>query len=137
MKEFSVSSDVKMMLEHKENKDLVAEMQKHTQEYAALRDDLEGLFISDATSYVWTHSSPEYVGMVTRKTDEELQQMYEWLSNGKTHVTGIMVSPASGQLSLAMYYPIRNEKGELLGWCGLGILTKELSRSLLEGMVKM
>ena len=132
LREFAESPYVSERLEHTENKQSIRELQEYTEKYASVRNDLEGLFVADTTSYSQTHSSPEYVGTVTRKTEEALKEMYDWMSTGETHITGIMVSPASGQLSLVMYHPVFNKNEKLIGWCGLSVLTKEFSESLLK-----
>ena len=131
LREFSVSPDVREMLQNLNNKDKVASTQRYTEEYASLRNDLEGLFVADTTSYVWTHSNPEYANVVTRKTQDELNIMLDWMSTGKTHITGVMRSPVSGELSLVMYHPVYTEERKLIGWCGLSILTSEFSKSLM------
>ena len=132
LREFCVSPAIREALEDLDNKEKVSNAQHFTEEYAGLREDLEGLFVADTNSYTLTHSSSEYVGTITRKTKEELDQMKGWMSTGKTHITGIMISPTTGQLSLVMYHPVRNKNDEMIGWCGLSILTSELTKSLFN-----
>lgn len=125
---FSRAGELKDFLKDTSNK----EKQKVAQEYTSLfYNDLEGwegLYLDDWKSEVYTHSNPPVVGMIMRTGDGlKLLQDSILAEAGGVYNTGIMQSPASGQLIISMYAPIY-DNGKPLGFVGGAIQASGLRK---------
>ena len=115
---FSRAGELKDFLKDTSDK----EKQKIAQEYTSLfYNDLygwEGLYLDDWKSEVYTHSNPPVVGMIMR-TGDGLKLLQDSILAAESGVynTGVMQSPASGQLIISMYAPIY-DNGKPLGFVG-------------------
>lgn len=105
-------------------------LQAYNSEYFAALNGWEGLYLCDWATETLTHSNTSAVGLVLREGDS-LKQLHESLTAAKGGVynTGILKSPASGQIIISMYVPIY-DGDEPLGFVGGAIKTDGLSQQL-------
>lgn len=105
-------------------------LQAYNSEYFAALKGWEGLYVCTWGTETLTHSNPDAVGMILREGDS-LKQLQDNLTAAKGGVfnTGILKSPASGQLIISMYVPIY-EGDTPLGFVGGAIKTDGLAQQL-------
>lgn len=127
---FSKQGDILDFLRSTDNKDKRAALQAYNSEYFAALKGWEGLYVCDWATETMTHSNKSAVGLVLREGDR-LKQLHDSLTAAKGGVynTGILKSPASGQLIISMYVPIYDGDTPL-GFVGGAIQTDGLSQQL-------
>lgn len=105
-------------------------LQAYNSEYFAALKGWEGLYVCTWETETMTHSNPDVAGMVLREGDS-LKQLQANLTAAKGGVfnTGILKSPASGQLIISMYVPIYDGDTPI-GFVGGAIKTDGLSQQL-------
>ena len=111
MTAFALSSEVRELLLSPNDPELLARAQKYTQDFASVKGIFEGLYIATPTTHVLTHTSPDAVGITTRKGDSLKPFQDTILSQQKLTNLGIMKSPGTGSMILFMYYPIFEGSG--------------------------
>lgn len=106
------------------------ELQNYNSEYFASLDGWEGIYVCDWKTETLTHSNTSAVGMVLREGDS-LEQLHDNLEAAKGGIfnTGILKSPASGQIIISMYVPIYDGDTPL-GFVGGAIQTDGLAQQL-------
>ncbi|MBQ7955520.1 MAG: response regulator [Lachnospiraceae bacterium] len=106
--------------------------QEHTKEYYDRLDNWEGLYIGEWDTHVIAHSSPEYIGMVTREEGAYRKQLQDAMtSRNGLYNAGIIVSPASEKLILSLYCPVYDYDGKtILGYVGGGPYVEALDELL-------
>ena len=127
---FSKERDIFEFLRDTGNKQKQEELQDYNSQYFAALEGWEGLYVCDWKTETLTHSNTSAVGLVLREGDS-LKQLHENLTSAKDGVfnTGILKSPASGQLIISMYVPIYDGDTPL-GFVGGAIQTDGLSQQL-------
>ncbi len=107
LKSYSTAPIVKELLLDSSNSQKAAEAQQYTLDYFGKLDGWEGLYIADWNSQVLTHPNEPTIGLVLRK-DDKLTGLQNSMLSSETGVfnTGIMNSPASGQLIMSIYAPV-------------------------------
>lgn len=105
-------------------------LQAYNSEYFAALNGWEGLYVCSWETETLTHSNTSAVGLVLREGDS-LKQLRESLTAAKGGVynTGILKSPASGQLIISMYVPLFDGDTPL-GFVGGAIQTDGLAQQL-------
>lgn len=127
---FSLGSEVRDLLLNPDNPALLEKGQKYTEDFAALKDAFEGLYIATPDTHVLTHTSPSAVGMTTR-TGESLELFRDTiLAQPKLTNLGIMKSPGTGSMILSMYCPIFEDQ-RCIGYVGAGVYASRLMDVLL------
>ena len=107
------------LLKDPSNPELVQKAQQFTEQFFAGLEGWEGVYISDWETHVLTHSNQGAIGMTMREGDR-LKQLQDAITaaNG-IYNTGILLSPASQQLVLALYYPVYDSDGKtMIGFVG-------------------
>lgn len=132
---FSLGSQVRDLLLNPEDPMLLAQAQKYTEDFAAIKGGFEGLYIATPDTYVLTHTSQEAVGMTTRSGDSLKTFQNTILSQQKLTNLGIMKSPGTGSMILSIYYPIF-EGQKCIGYVGAGVYASRLMDSLLNLDIK-
>lgn len=112
------------------NVDKVAKLQDYTVAYHGTLNGWEGVYTGDWNTKVIAHQAPPVVGVVMREGERLEQLRNAMLASNGVYDTGIIVSPASGELILSMYAPVYKD-GEPIGYAGGGIYATELE-NLLE-----
>ena len=100
-----------------EDADLAARAQQYTLDYFGKLNGWEGLYLADWGSKVLTHPAPPVIGKVLREGDSLKQLQDSILAAGGVYNTGIMESPASGNIVMSMYYPVMHD-GQPIGYVG-------------------
>ncbi len=130
MTAFALGSDVHALLMDPEDSEKLEEVQKYTEDFAAVKGIFEGLYIATPDTYVLTHTSQQAIGITTR-TGESLEQFRNTiLAQEELTNSGIMKSPGSGSMILSMYHPIF-EQGSCIGYVGAGVYADSLMDVLL------
>lgn len=121
------------LLRDPSNEAVVAEAQKYTETFSKDLRNLEGIYASDWTTKVLTHTAPPVVGMVTRDTDEKRKPLHDaMLATDGVYNAGIITSPASGQQIISVYRAVKEDDGTPIGLGGIGIFTSGLVERLNE-----
>lgn len=128
---YSKSPEVISFLKEPSNKEKREAAQAYTEQYYADLDNWEGLYIAEWTSHVIAHSTPEVVGMTTRE-GEALKALQNSMTEEKgLYNAGIIVSPASHELTLSLYCPVFDKDGKtILGYVGGGPFAQGLNKLL-------
>lgn len=119
--------------DEEENARLLAEAQAYTSKYFGNLTGWEGIYTSDWDTVVQVHSTPQVVGMQTRKGDD-LPPYRETMTSQKDGFFdgGAFVSPASKQMILNLRQAIYNNAGRPIGLIGGGPFLTELSGYLAD-----
>lgn len=130
MVEFSLSSDVKNLLNNPNDADAVAKAQSYTERFAAVEGIFEGLYIATPETLVLTHSNKNVVGITTR-TGEGLESLKrDILSKEQVTNAGIMKSKgASNAMVMSLYYPVY-DNGSCIGFVGSAVYADGLMESI-------
>lgn len=131
LKLFATGSEVMNLLQHRDDPEALAAAQKYTEDFAAAKGTYEGLYIADVNSAPITHITKTAIG-VQAKTGDNLAKFQNTIlkTRGITNV-GILLSPSSGNMVIAMYYPIF-EGDECIGYVGSAVYANKLMDSLNE-----
>lgn len=131
---YSKAPAVRELLKDVENPEKVKTAQEYTEYFYAGLENWEGLYIGEWNTHVIAHSNPDVVGIVTREGEGLKALQDEMISRGGLYDAGIIVSPASGKLTLSMYCPVFDTDGKtILGYVGGGPFVEELEE-LLNGL---
>lgn len=104
---YATAKEVKDVLLNPNDSDLQAKAQEYTLDYFSKLEGWEGLYIADWGSKVYTHPSTGIIG-VTLRSGDKLTSLQNSLTatKGGVYNTGIMTSPASGELIMSIYAPV-------------------------------
>ena len=119
LKAYASAPVVTELLKNPDNAEIAAKAQKYTLDFFGTLDGWEGLYIADWDTKVLTHPSEAVIGKVLREGDSLTTLRNQILSADGVYNTGILTSPASGQLVMSMYYPIMSD-GQPIGYVGCG-----------------
>ena len=131
---YSKAPAVRDFLKNVNNKEKQKIAQAYTEKYFEGLDNWEGLYIGEWNTHVIAHSNPAVVGITTRE-GEGLKALQDAMKqeNG-LYNAGIIVSPASGKLTLSMYCPVFDTNGTtILGYVGGGPFADGL-KELLDAL---
>ncbi|MCR5650394.1 MAG: hypothetical protein K6F86_04370 [Lachnospiraceae bacterium] len=114
------------------NEEKAAKAQEFTLDYFGQLEGWEGLYLADWNSQVLTHPNPPVIGMVLREGDKLTSLQNSMLSapDGAFN-TGIMTSPASGQIIMSLYTPIMND-GEPIGFVGGAFYVQNIAEKISD-----
>ena len=131
----TLGEEVRGLLLAPENPELLARAQKYTEDFAAVKDVFEGLYIAAPETHVLTHTSQGAIGMTTRTGDSLKSFQDTILSRQELTNLGIMKSPGTGSMILSMYYPVFQGR-RCVGCVGAGVFASHLMDSLLNLDIK-
>lgn len=130
---FSKAPIVAEVISDPTNEEVTRQAQEYTLNYYAGLDNWEGLYISEWDTHVLTHPSPGVVGIYTRQGDS-LKALQDALTSvDEIYNTGIIISPATQQLVLSLYCPVRDAEGNYIGLVGGGQFGSEIA-AMLDGL---
>lgn len=109
MTAFALGREVHDLLMDPEDPELLAGVQKYTEDFAAVKGIFEGLYIATPETYVLTHTSQQAIGITTRSGESLELFRNTILAQEQLTNSGIMKSPGTGSMILSMYYPIFEE----------------------------
>lgn len=127
---FSNSSELSAFLKDQENEQLYRNAMDYNVKYFEKLNGWEAIYLANWDSKVLTHITEKPVGMVLRTEPEPLKILQDNINNNNVFVSGILVSPASGQLMLSMYTKITDESGQPIGFVGGGTYASALKDKL-------
>ncbi len=109
---------IRKLLENPKDPAFAAEAEQYTLNYFSKLDGWEGLYTATWESETLVHSNEGAIGLVLREGDR-----LPSLQNRITHAngvfnTGILTSPASGQIVMSMYAPVFGSNGNIIGFAG-------------------
>ncbi len=117
-------------LHNTDNQQKLDALQAFTVDYYSGLDNWEGIYVGDWNTEVWSHQNPAIIHVVMRE-GERLKQLRDSMLAAKgVYNTGIIVSPASGQLILSMYDAIFDPDGTPIGYAGAGCYASSLKEKL-------
>lgn len=127
LKNFSTAPVLTEYLKNPGNAALAEKAQAYTLEYFGNLEGWEGVYLADWNSQVLTHPAPPVIGRVMRE-GEALDQLHDAMLSADNGVynTGIITSPASGELIISMYVPIY-DNGNPIGYVGGGTFVNEIA----------
>ncbi len=127
---FSKEQNIKDLLQNTDDKAKREALQKYNSEYFSSLIGWEGMYVCNWETETLTHSNTSAIGLVLREGDS-LKQLHENLTATKDGIfnTGILKSPASGQIIISMYVPIFDGDSPL-GFVGGAIQTDGLAQQL-------
>lgn len=121
---FAQGEEVKSVLKNPTTQN-IKKAQKYTEDFANVKSNFEGLYIADPSTYVYTHTSLDSIGIYCRKGDS-LKAFQEMIVNKSMEDrTGIIKSPSSGKMCISMSYPVY-EEGRYIGYVGAAVYANEL-----------
>ncbi len=127
LKNFATSPILTEYLKNPSDAGLAERAQEYTLEYFGNLEGWEGIYLADWNSQVLTHPAPPVIGKVMREGDA-LEQLHNQMIKAENGVfnTGIIESPASGELIISMYVPIY-ENDNPIGYVGGGTFVNQLA----------
>ena len=127
---FSKAPVIEQLLQAPDNSTLTQQAQAYTEDYYAGLGGWEGIYVAEWDTHVLTHSNPGTVGIRTREGDPLKQLQDAMTAAGDIYNTGIIVSPATKQLTLSLYVPVYNDGGNIVGYVGGGQFATSLAAIL-------
>ncbi len=131
---FSTSGELKAFVMDPSNEQLKAAAQSYNERFFGVMEDWEGIYMDTWDSIVITHSNPDVPGMVMRDGDGLKKLQNDILQADGVYNTGVLVSPASGELVISMYAPIFDGDNPV-GFVGGAIFANGLKKLLDESKV--
>ena len=127
---YVANEDIKKMLENPDDKVLQAKLQQYTDTFCQNRPDIEGLYLADEETYLFTHSVHEMVGK-TFKSGDDLKKLQEMLLGTHDLINrGVALSPTTNTLVLSLMVPIYSDSNELIGFVGIAVKLDSLIGNL-------
>lgn len=123
---FTKSPIVVNFLKNPEDPQLTKEAQQYTVDFFGALDGWEGIYIADWNSKVLTHPAPPVVGRVMREGDALESLRNSMLNSDGVYDTGIITSPASGELIISLYAPVYDGDTPI-GYVGAGTYVKNIA----------
>lgn len=128
---YATAPIVKEYLKNPDDAKLAAEAQQYTTDFYASLEGWEGLYIADWNTQVMAHSNQGAVGMILREGDSLEKLRSNILGANGVFNTGIITSPASGQLVMSLYYPVM-DNGTPIGFVGAGTLVNSVASKISD-----
>ncbi|MDE7284767.1 MAG: hypothetical protein K2N85_14470, partial [Lachnospiraceae bacterium] len=128
---FSKAPEVQDLLKNPTNEENQRKAQAYTEAYYKELDRWEGLYIGEWDTHVIAHSNPQVVGITTREGAPLKALQDAMIEKNGLYNAGIIVSPATGKLTLSMYCPVFDEDGKsIIGYVGGGTIADGLKELL-------
>lgn len=128
---YSKAAEVRDLLTNPNDAEKQRRAQAYTEAYYSGLDGWEGLYIGEWNTHVIAHSNPDVVGITTREGEALRALQDAMLEKNGLYNAGIIVSPATGKLTLSMYCPVFDEDGvSIIGYVGGGTIVDGLKELL-------
>ncbi len=132
LKAYTTAPIIKEALHNPDDPEIQAKVQQYTNDYFAQLDGWEGIYLAQWDSVVLAHPAPPVIGKPLREGDALKQLQDSMLAeNGEVYNTGIITSPASGQIIMSMYYAIL-EDGQPIGYAGCGTYVQTVAAGISD-----
>ena len=130
LKDYAQAGEVIDLLKNQDDPAAIAAAQSYTDSFYAANSSLEGIYIADMESNTLAHANHKAIGLKMREGDS-LKALIDSVFAGKEiYNTGVLISPASGNQVVSMYYPIYGDNGEKLGFVGEAALAAKITEGL-------
>lgn len=133
LRNYGQAGEVKALLKDPENEALQVAAQEYTQRFGKGYAKVEGIYMAEMTSHVITHTNSNVIGIYTRQGDSLKSLIDVVFASDNVYNTGILISPASGNQVISMYYPIYDDDHTPLGFVG-GAIYASFLNELLDSM---
>ncbi len=132
LKAYATAPIIVEALQHPDDAAVVTAAQKYTLDYFGSLSGWEGLYFADWNSQVMAHPAEAIIGKVLREGDSlaGLQKSMTSASGGVFN-TGIMASPASGQLIMSIYTPVVVD-GTPIGFAGGAFYVNDIAAAISD-----
>ncbi len=132
LKAYATAPVVKEALLNPDDPDCQAAVQQFTLDYFGTLEGWEGIYVATWGSQVLAHPAPPIVGKVLREGDslKSLQDSILSAADG-VYNTGIMESPASGQIIMSMYTPVIID-GQTAGFAGGAFFIQNIAANISD-----
>jgi len=128
---YSRANDIINLLKNPTDATAQAIAQKYTETFSADITNLEGIYASEWTTHILTHTNPPVIGMITREEGAYRDALHKsMLEADGVYNTGFIISPATGQQIISMYRAVFDEENNPIGLVGCGIFTSGLKEIL-------
>lgn len=134
---YSRGTEVKELLKDTTNQAIAQKAQAYTLAFGEGKESLDGIYIADMSTVVYTHTQPNVIGITMREGDP-LKQLQDAIiaSGDNVYNPGIVVSPASQKQVVSLYKGIKDDSGNFIGLVGCAIEAENLKKALDELSVK-
>ncbi len=132
LKAYATAPVLKDALKNPNDAAKAAAAQQYTLDYFGSLSGWEGLYIADWNSKVITHPNEGVIGMVLREGDA-LKGLQDNMTADEDGVfnTGILTSPASGQIIMSIYTPIL-DNGKPIGFAGGAFYVQDIAGAISD-----
>lgn len=127
---FSKSTEVRDVLENPLDTDCLKAVRNTTSRIASDRENLEGLYVAKWDTYVLAHNNPDSMNKTFRDKDSALELEDQIKKVGTAFCTGIVQAPVTKRMVIPIYAPVKNDKGEMIGFAGAAFDTAGLEECL-------
>ncbi|MCR4792548.1 MAG: methyl-accepting chemotaxis protein [Lachnospiraceae bacterium] len=131
LKGYSAAPIVTEVLLNPDDPELVGKAEQYTLDYFGTLEGWEGIYIATWETQVVAHPAAPVIGRVLREGDSLKALQNSMLSADGVYNTGIMESPASGQIIMSMYYPVMHD-GTPIGFVGCGFYVQDIAAKLSD-----
>ena len=128
---FSTAPIIKEALLHPDDAEIMAAANKYTNDFYSKLSGWEGLYLADWNTKVLTHEVPAVIGRILREGDSLTNLRNSILNANGVYNTGILTSPASGQLTQSFYYPVM-DNGKPIGFVGGGTFVNDVAKQISD-----
>ncbi len=128
---FTKSPIVTEFLKNPNDPELAKEAQAYTLDFFGSLDGWEGIYIADWNSQVLTHPAEPVIGRVMREGDALESLHNSMLASNGVFDTGIITSPASGELIISLYAPVFDGDTPI-GYVGAGAFVKNIAQKYTD-----
>lgn len=128
---FAKSPIVKEYLENPKDPELAKKAQQYTLDYFATLDGFEAIYIATWDSLVLTHPVESVIGIPTREGDSLKGLQNAMIEANGIYNSGILISPASGNHVMSLYYPIM-DGDKPIGYVGAATYVGDLAERISD-----
>lgn len=131
MEGFAKSPVVKEYLKNSNDAELKKKAQQYTLDYFATLDGFEAIYIATWDSLVLTHPSQGDIGKKTYQGESLKALQDAMLASDGIYNTGIITSPASGNLVMSLYTPVM-DGNKPIGFIGAATYVSDVANRISD-----
>lgn len=129
---YSNASEIKAVLADPDNSLLRKQAREYTIDYCKNIEFLEGLYVAKWDTFVLAHNNPDSVDKVFRDEKNAAILEEEIKTKGVPYCAGIVQAPVTRKMVIPVYAPVKDDKGEMIGFVGAAFYTNRLVGLLHE-----
>ncbi|MCR4933122.1 MAG: methyl-accepting chemotaxis protein [Lachnospiraceae bacterium] len=131
LRSFASAPVIEEMLLNPDDPAIKAAAMKYTNDFFAQLNGWEGIYLADWNTKVLTHQAEPVIGKILREGESLTTLQNNMLNADGVFNTGIITSPASGKLTMSMYYPVI-VNGKPLGFVGGATFVNETASKISD-----